>query len=99
VTFSFNPAGGSASAGQTIRTSQGATLSIPNGSDTATYTVPVVDDLFFENTNTVVGRISNPSDAAINLSTSVVVVSANITDNDNPVGGISADLTVYTTWF
>ena len=94
ITFSFNPTGGTAQAVADYANFAGSTLSIPNGSDFTTFTVNVLDDTLFENTHTVIGTISNPSDAAIDLSTSTIVVTADIVDDDNPVDGINADLSV-----
>ena len=71
-----------------------ATVSIAPGASSGTFTVAVTDDAEFENAETVVAQIANPSIAGINLGTATAT--ASIADDDNAAGSVDADLSVTT---
>ncbi len=94
LTFSINPTGGTATITDDFTDFTGGTISVADGASTGTFTVFVANDTLFENLETVEATVSSPSDPAINLNTPTAT--ANITDNDNVVGSIDADLSVTT---
>ncbi len=80
VTFNF-ALGGTATAGGTDYTLDAGTFTIPAGSLTQNFTIPVVEDTIQENPETVEITISNPSDN-VTLGTNTVHTFT-INDNDN----------------
>ena len=94
VTLDFIRTGGNASNGSDYGGFSGAQFSIPDGSNQATLTMPVYDDTLFENNESITARLINPSDSALNLTTSNIYITTYITDDDNQTGSINADLTV-----
>lgn len=94
ITVTINPTGGTATSGSDYSEFSGATISILNGSSMGSISVAVIDDVLFENTETVTATISSPSHAAVSVGTATAT--ANITDNDNGAGSIVANLTTTT---
>jgi hypothetical protein len=59
-----------------------AQISVAAGASSGTFAVLVTDDSLLEATETVIATISNPSNAAVTVSTASATATANITDND-----------------
>ena len=88
ITFDFNTAGGTATAGEdyTAITEAPANVVIANGQSSATVTVEVLQDTEYEETETVIGQISNASNEAITITTAEAI--ANIEDDDIYANGV-----------
>ena len=61
ITFLVNPSGGTSAAGSDYIRYTNGVVSVPRGSSSGTYTVEVIEDDLFENTETAIAQISNPS--------------------------------------
>lgn len=82
ITFDFNTIGGTATAGEdyTPITDTTTNLIVENGASSATITVEVLQDIDFEETETVIGQITNVSYDGITITTAQAT--ANIEDDD-----------------
>jgi uncharacterized repeat protein (TIGR01451 family)/gliding motility-associated-like protein len=67
----------------------GALISVADGDSQGSITIPVLDDTFLENIETIIAQISNPSHGDISIVTSTAT--ATIADNENAI----ADLSVF----
>jgi YVTN family beta-propeller protein len=83
IIFDFNTNGGTATPGEdyTAITDANANLTIANGSSTGTITVEVLQDTEYEETETVIGEITNVSYSELTILTAQAT--ANIVDNDD----------------
>ncbi len=96
ITFDLDDAGtGTALSGSDYTAIPGsARISVASGSQTGTYTVPVIDDAIPEGTETVTATISNASLGSIAITTPSAT--AIITDNEpNDPGGVSSGLSLW----
>ena len=81
VTVDYATANGSATAGQDF-SSSAATLSFADGQTSATFTVPMLDDLIYEGDESFTVSLQNPTGgAALDTPSSAVVT---IAENDSP---------------
>lgn len=82
ITFDFNTTGGTATAGEDYTAISGATtnLIVENGTSSATISVEILQDIEFEETETVIGQIANVSNEGVTIATSEAT--ANIEDDD-----------------
>ena len=95
ITFDLNPGvGSSATLGSDFVDFTGTVITIPDGQISATATVTVLQDTLFENTETVVATLSNPSNPAINITTANAT--GNILDDDNDPASISTTISATT---
>ncbi len=82
ITFDTAFTGGSATAGDDYTDVSGpATMTIADGTDSATLTVPVIDDALWDDTETVTLTISNSSNGRITIAGASAT--ATIADNDS----------------
>ncbi len=94
-TFDIDDAGtGTATSGSDYTAIPGAaTISVPNGASTGTYSVTVLDDGLAEGNETVRATISNPSGPEFFVGISTAT--ATIFDNDAGPGGVGNNLNVW----
>jgi len=83
IIFDFNTNGGTAKAGEdyTAITGASANLTVANGSSTGTIKVEILQDTEYEETETVIGEITNVSYSELTILTAQAT--ANIVDNDD----------------
>ena len=86
----LDPIGGTATVGSYYTDFSGTIITIPDGSDSGTASVSVLDDSLFENNELVQAAISSPSDPAITLATATA--NGVIVDDDNAPGSITASI-------
>jgi hypothetical protein len=89
ISFSIDPAGGSAVAGTDYTSFSGQVIRVPNGATSGTYNVGVIDNNLVQGSRTARAIIGNPSLVGLNIITSSAT--ATIADND------SAEVTVAAT--
>ncbi len=90
ISFSIRSSGGSATAGDDYAAFPTGVITVANGASTGSFSVSVTDDTDFENDETLIATITNPSDPAVTINTASAT--ATITDNDNAAGTIGAAL-------
>ncbi len=73
---------GTATPGDDYTDTATGTVTIADGAQTATITLPVLDDAVYEGDETVIATLSNPSDTSVTIGTAAAT--ATITDNDFP---------------
>ena len=88
ITFVFNTADNTATAGSDYFPLVGAGISVADGATTGTVSVTVVDDSLMEGTETVDGTISNASHTAVTIVTATAT--GQILDDESATANLSA---------
>lgn len=88
ISFSIDPAGGSAVAGTDYTGFSGQTISVPNGATSGTHSVAVIDNNLVQGPRTVRAIIGNPSLTGLAIATTSAT--ATIADNDTAEVTITA---------